>query len=794
MVVLLTVSTTRAPATDLGFLLHKHPGRVQSFPQSVGMAHVFYPDAADERCTVALLLEVDPIGLVRGRKGPPGGGLALAQYVNDRPYAASSMLAMALRDVFRTAITGRCDARPDLAAAPMPLEVGVPALSCRGGVSLLRRVFEPLGWRVEASGSPLDPAIPAWGDSRYLDVRLTGDMRLADALNHLYVLLPVLDDAKHYWVSSDEVDKLIRAGEGWLATHPEKELIARRYLSHRRELTRPALARLAEVDDAEPEQFDNAPDGAVVLEARTERPRRGPGPRGPGPRGPDRPVPLAEQRRGAVLAAVRACGARRVGDLGCGEGTLVADLLAERSIEQVVAVDVSARALQIAGRRLRLERMAQPQRDRLQIFQSALTYRDDRLAGLDAAVLMEVIEHVDPPRLDALGRVVFGFAAPATVIATTPNAEYNVRFETMPSGSMRHRDHRFEWTSRRVPGLGAAGSERLRLRGSLPPGGNGRSRGRPADSDGDLQQGGRMSRELAVPELSLVVLIGVSGAGKSTFGRAHFRPTEVISSDFCRGLVADDENDQAATPEAFELLHYIVGKRLKAGRLTVVDATNVQPEPRRQLVALAREHDVLPVAIVLDVPDGVCVARNAGRPDRDFGAHVIRRQRDQLRRGLRGLQREGFRTVHTLRGEDEIAGASISRTRLYNDLRHESGPFDVIGDVHGCRGELELLLTELGYEISRDGQGRAVRRALRWPARGVRRRSRRPRTRHARRAPARHGHGGRGRRLLRGRKPREQAAARASRQECAGHAWPGRVAGSAGGRASGVPRRDRAVP
>jgi 3' terminal RNA ribose 2'-O-methyltransferase Hen1 len=436
VLVLLTLSTTRAPATDLSFLLHKHPGRMQSFPQSVGMAHVFYPESTDERCTAVLLLEVDPIGLVRGRKGQQAGGFALAQYVNDRPYAASSMLAMALKDVFRTAFTGRCDARPEVAGAPMPLQIGIPALPCRGGAELLRRVFEPLGWRVEASGGPLDPAIPAWGDSRYLDVRLTGDVRLADALNHLYVLLPALDDAKHYWVSSDEVDKLIRAGEGWLAAHPEKELIARRYLSHRRELTRPALARLAEVDDAEPEQFDNAPDGAVVLEAPDQAPDQA----------PDRPVPLAEQRRGAVLAAVRSCGARRVGDLGCGEGALVADLLAERSIEQVVAVDVSARALQIAGRRLRLERMAQPQRDRLQIFQSALTYRDDRLAGLDAAVLMEVIEHVDPPRLDALGRVVFGYAAPATVIATTPNAEYNVRFETMPTGTMRHRDHRFEWT------------------------------------------------------------------------------------------------------------------------------------------------------------------------------------------------------------------------------------------------------------------------------------------------------------------------------------------------------------
>jgi protein phosphatase len=217
-----------------------------------------------------------------------------------------------------------------------------------------------------------------------------------------------------------------------------------------------------------------------------------------------------------------------------------------------------------------------------------------------------------------------------------------------------------------------------------------------------------VTRELTVPELSLVVLIGVTGSGKSTFGRAHFRPTEVISSDFCRGLVADDENDQAATPDAFELLNYIVGKRLKAGRLTVVDATNVQPEARRQLVAVAREHDVLPVAIVLDVPEGVCMARNAGRADRDFGPDVVRRQRDQLRRGLKGLQREGFRTVHTLSGENEIAGATIARTKLYSDLRHEAGPFDVIGDVHGCRAELESLLTELGYDIRRGAGGEPV--------------------------------------------------------------------------------------
>jgi protein phosphatase len=217
-----------------------------------------------------------------------------------------------------------------------------------------------------------------------------------------------------------------------------------------------------------------------------------------------------------------------------------------------------------------------------------------------------------------------------------------------------------------------------------------------------------MTGDIGVPELSLMVLIGISGSGKSTFGRAHFRPTEVISSDFCRALVADDENDQAATPEAFELLHYIVGKRLKAGRLTVVDATNVQPAARKQLVAVAREHDVLPVAIVLDMPEGVCAARNALRPDRDFGPHVLHRQHDQLRRGLKGLQREGFRAVHTLRGEAEIADVAITRTKLYNDLRHETGPFDIVGDIHGCRAELELLLSSLGYEISRDDAGRAV--------------------------------------------------------------------------------------
>jgi protein phosphatase len=212
--------------------------------------------------------------------------------------------------------------------------------------------------------------------------------------------------------------------------------------------------------------------------------------------------------------------------------------------------------------------------------------------------------------------------------------------------------------------------------------------------------------DYAIPELSLVVLVGVSGSGKSTFAREHFGRFEVISSDFCRGLVADDENDQAATRDAFDVLSYIAGKRLAAGRLTVIDATNVQAEARKPLIELARAHDVLPVAIVLDVPEKTCIERNAGRAERSFGSHVIHRQREQLRRSLRSLSREGFRAVHVLRGTDEVAGASIVRHRLLADYTDRAGPFDVIGDVHGCRAELEALLVRLGYQITRDAAGR----------------------------------------------------------------------------------------
>lgn len=438
--VFLTISTTgtpERPATDLGFLLHKHPEKAQAFSTAHGTAHVLYPEATTERCTAALLLEVDPVALVRRGKGKGRGQApdsALAQYVNDRPYAASSLLAVALAKVFKSALHGACAALPERAAAPLPLRIEIPALPARGGAGLVSRLFGPLGWAsVTAEPVVLDPAFPEWGDSRYVRLVLEGELRLADALNQLYVLLPVLDDAKHYWVAPDEVDKLLRAGDGWLAGHPEQKLITSRYLSRRWGLTREAterleLVRLAEAEGLEVEDVDNAVDADET--ADTE----------------ERPAPLAEQRREAILGALRAADATRVLDLGCGQGQLVQALLKDVRFTDIVGVDVSARALTIAARRLRLERMGERQAGRVTLLQGSLTYTDKRLTGYDAAVLSEVIEHLDLPRLPALAYAVFGSARPRTVVVTTPNVEYNVRWETLPAGHVRHGDHRFEWT------------------------------------------------------------------------------------------------------------------------------------------------------------------------------------------------------------------------------------------------------------------------------------------------------------------------------------------------------------
>ncbi len=399
---LLTITTTHRPATDLGFLLHKNPARPQSFPLSFGQAHVFYPEASAGRCTAALLLDVDPVGLVRNRRGPAGEGYALEQYVNDRPYVASSFLSVAIAQVFGSALAGRSKERPALAEAPLPLEARLAVVPCRGGEGFLRRLFEPLGYAVAARRHPLDEQFPDWGESPYFTVSLAADCRLRDLLTHLYVLIPVLDDDKHYWIGDEEVDKLLRHGEGWLADHPEKAAITRRYLKHQPRLARAALARLAEEDQPDPDAVAAAHAGEE--EKLEER------------------VRLNDLRLAAVTAALRASGARRILDLGCGEGRLLRELLKVEAFTELVGMDVSPRVLEVARDRLHWDRLPPRQQQRLRLLQGSLMYRDRRLAGYDAAAVVEVIEHLDPPRLAAFERVLFEFARPVTVVLTTPNA------------------------------------------------------------------------------------------------------------------------------------------------------------------------------------------------------------------------------------------------------------------------------------------------------------------------------------------------------------------------------------
>lgn len=428
---LLTISTTHKPATDLGYLLHKNPARMQTEEMSFGQAHVFYSKATEEVCTAALVVEIDPIALVRGRQGPSGEGQQFEQYVNDRPYAANSFLSVAIGRVFASALGGRSKERAELATTPIPLVASIPAIA--GGQDLIRRLFEPLGYSVETTGGKLDERFPEWGESPYVSLQLSGTVRLQDLLTHLYVLIPVLDNEKHYWVGDDEVEKLLKRGAGWLPQHPEKDLIVSRYLKRQRGLTREALAKLIP-EEAEPadETQENIRDEE---EQRVER-----------------PIGLHEQRLTAVLATLKTAGARRVLDLGCGEGKLLKLLIGDLSFEAITGMDVSWRALEIAREKLKLDRLVERQRERINLIQGSLMYRDKRLTGFDAAAIVEVIEHLDAPRLTAFERVLFEFARPETAIVTTPNSEYNALFASLPAGQFRHRDHRFEWTRAQFTG------------------------------------------------------------------------------------------------------------------------------------------------------------------------------------------------------------------------------------------------------------------------------------------------------------------------------------------------------
>jgi|SRR5580658_89444 3' terminal RNA ribose 2'-O-methyltransferase Hen1 len=409
---LLTVTTTHQPATDLGYLLHKHPDKLEEFSLPFGLAQVFYPQADAARCTAALLLDVDPIALVRGRRGAVGEGGLLDQYINDRPYAVSSFLSVALRRVFSSALGGRCEHRPDLAALEIALGMRLTPLRCRGGIDIAKALFEPLGYALAATPH---------GEGIYWDVTLSGVTTLAQFLTHLYVLIPVLDDQKHYWVGDDEIEKLLRHGEGWLQQHPARDLITRRYLKHQKRLARLALEQLEAVDESLPESDE-------VDEPAAPKPR------------------LNDERLERVAAELKAAGAKSVVDLGCGSGKLLALLMKARQFERILGVDISSRDLELAADRLHLSELSDAQRQRISLLHGALTYRDKRLAGFDAAAIVEVIEHIDPSRLDAFADAVFGVARPYTIVLTTPNAEYNARYETLGAGELRHGDHRFEWT------------------------------------------------------------------------------------------------------------------------------------------------------------------------------------------------------------------------------------------------------------------------------------------------------------------------------------------------------------
>jgi 3' terminal RNA ribose 2'-O-methyltransferase Hen1 len=386
---------------------------------------VFFPEASSTRCTAALLLEMDPIGLVKKKSGERGSAYPLYQYVNDRPYICSSFMSVALSRVFGTAMSGRSRERLELVEKSLPLEAKVSVVPCRGGEFLLKKLFEPLGYEVEIERLDLDENFPEWGEGSYYSLAIKGTVPLKDLLTHLNVLIPVMDGDKHYWVGDDEVAKLLRRGEGWLNDHPAKEDIAHRYLKHRRSLARMALKHLVHEEEPVVEEDEDSPETEGLLEEK---------------------LSLNKIRIKMVVEKLIELGAETVIDLGCGEGRLLKQLLSKKRFSKITGLDVSVRALERGSERLRLARMPERQAQRIELLHGSLMYRDKRMEGYDAATVIEVIEHMDTVRLRSFERVLFEHAKPPSIIVTTPNREYNEMFENMPEGDLRHPDHRFEWT------------------------------------------------------------------------------------------------------------------------------------------------------------------------------------------------------------------------------------------------------------------------------------------------------------------------------------------------------------
>ncbi|UTC64072.1 3' terminal RNA ribose 2'-O-methyltransferase Hen1 [Treponema sp. OMZ 788] len=422
---LLTISAEGSNSNILSFLLHKHPDKLQTAELSVGKAHVFYPEYSEEKTTAALLLEIDPVGMVRNAKNFTGKDFLLGQYVNDRPYVASSFMSSAIAKVFSSALNGNCKEHTEYVDEALSLTVKISVLPApRGGELLIKNIFEPLGYSVEAERHILDTKFTEWGYGKYFTLTLKNKLPLKDLLSHLYVLIPVLDNEKHYFITQDEVDKLLQKGRGWLENHPSKDLVVSRYLINIRSLVRSAFDTLAEEDAV---QFETEEESDSPLQK--EKKER-----------------LHDQRLNAVAEKLKESGAASVIDLGCGDGKLIRLLLKEKQFEKIAGMDVSYSELTKCKERLHWEDMPPKQKERLNLFQSSLMYRDKRFSGFDAAAVVEVIEHLDENRLPAFEKAVFKFAQPNTVVLTTPNSEYNVQYENLANGKMRHTDHRFEWT------------------------------------------------------------------------------------------------------------------------------------------------------------------------------------------------------------------------------------------------------------------------------------------------------------------------------------------------------------
>jgi len=417
---ILNITTTTFPAKNLGFLLHKNPDNFKSVKLSIGKAHIFYPEASDERTTVSLLLDINPMELAKSKKNIIRKGFSLAQYVNDRPYVASSFMSVALAKAFSTAMNGTCKNKPELVDEKMDFEVEISVLhSPRGGDNLIKRLFLPLGYELEIKKYLLDEKFESWGEANYYTLKLRNKIKLKELLSHLYVLIPVLDNDKHYFVSSAEIEKLLTKGKGWLENHPEMEIIAKRYMIGLKSLSKEVIEKLYEGN----ESYKN-----LLNLAKKEKKY------------------LNDIRLDSVFNELVQNKIYSVIDIGCGEGKLIQKLIKSSQFNKIAGMDVSYKELLKAKARMFFDEMAPRQKSRIDLFHGSIVYKDERLRIYQAATVIEVIEHLDEEKLHIFEKVLFEYTNPEFIIITTPNIEFNETYKKINKQDLRHHDHRFEWT------------------------------------------------------------------------------------------------------------------------------------------------------------------------------------------------------------------------------------------------------------------------------------------------------------------------------------------------------------